>query len=91
MKSAFGDKGWDMRWRENTGKIIRWDCHSCYYHNEFIRYGMPELTPIFCESDDIVYGHIPGVVWGRTKTIGRGAEICDFCFINNKNKKGGLH
>lgn len=87
MKSFFGEAGWDMQQKANTSAEIRWDCHSCYYHNEFSRYQMPELTLIYCECDDILYGHIPGVKWGRTKTIGRGAALCDFCFFNTKRLK----
>jgi hypothetical protein len=80
LRSGFGETGWDMRWIVNSKNEIRWDCHSCFYHNEFLRYEMPELTAIFCECDDHIYGRIPGVGWGRTKTIGRGAEVCDFRF-----------
>ena len=86
MGSAFGDSGWDMRWKANDKKEIRWDCHSCFYHNVLSSYGMPELTPIFCESDDVMYGKIPGMKWGRTKTIGRGANICDFYFSREDSK-----
>jgi hypothetical protein len=86
MKSAFGEAGWDMRWKANNRNEIRCDCHACYYQKEFARYGMPELTAIFCEFDDVVYGNIPGVKWGRTKTIGRGAELCDFCFIKGQRR-----
>ena len=84
VKSLFGETGWDMRWISNNKNEIRWDCHSCFYHNEFLRYGMSELTDIFCESDDLVYGKIPGITWGRTKTIGRGADVCDFTFYRSK-------
>ena len=48
---------------------------------------MPELTAIFCESDDVMYGHIPNARWGRTKTIGRGADVCNFSFYNPRKKE----
>ena len=87
-KSAFGSNGWDMRWNVGSKTEISWDCHSCYYVNTLKKHNASELTPIFCESDDVVYGNIPGVRWGRTKTIGRGADTCDFRFY--KEKKEGL-
>jgi hypothetical protein len=79
-KYAFGEAGWDFVWKRNDGRAIEWDCRSCFYVEVLRRYNMPELAAIFCESDDIVYGHIPGVRWGRTQTIGLGADICDFRF-----------
>ncbi len=51
----------------------------------FKHYGVPELTPVFCESDDVVYGKIPNVIWGRTYTIGGGAKVCDFHFYKQRN------
>ena len=41
--------------------------------------GCPEIITVFCDSDDVSFGNIhPRLKWGRTKTIGRGDEICDF-------------
>lgn len=82
MKHGFGEEGWVFVWKRNDAYAIEWDCTSCLYVNVFRRYGMPELAPIFCESDDVMYGNIQGARWGRTKTIGRGAEICNFSFYN---------
>jgi hypothetical protein len=53
-------------------------------HTALKKYGAPELLPLFCELDDLVYGGIPNIRWDRTKTIGRGGGVCDFCFINEK-------
>jgi hypothetical protein len=86
-KWAFGDAGWDFVWKRNDGSAIEWDCRACFYAEVLRGYGMPELTEIFCESDDIMYGRIPGVRWGRTRTIGMGADICDFRFYNQKKER----
>ena len=86
MKRGFGEEGWVFEWKRNDAYAIEWDCTSCLYVNVFRRYGMPELAPIFCESDDIMYGKIPSTRWGRTKTIGRGAELCNFSFYNIKKE-----
>ncbi len=80
MKTAFRSGGWEMRWNAKEQGVISWDCHKCFYVEVLNRLGTPELCKIFCESDDVMYGHIPGARWARRKTIGRGAEICDFRF-----------
>lgn len=87
-KHSFGPKGWVFEWKRNDASAIEWDCHACLYVDVFRRYGMPELAPIFCESDDVMYGKIPGVRWCRDRTIGRGDRLCNFYFYNEK--KGGL-
>jgi hypothetical protein len=85
-KYAFGASGWDFVWKRNDRRAIEWDCRSCFYVEVLRRYNMPDLAAGFCESDDILYGHIPGVRWGRTQTIGLGADICDFRFYNEKEQ-----
>ena len=40
---------------------------------------LDELTKIFCENDERIYGRLKGVKFIRTGTIGTGAEKCDFC------------
>ncbi len=89
IRSQFGAVGWKMEWKRNDNSAIEWDCRSCFYADVLNRYGMPELLSIFCESDDVIYGNIPGVLWGRTKTIGGGAELCDFRFYNCRGKRIG--
>lgn len=90
VKTEFCEPGWKMEWKRNDCNGIEWDCHACFYADKLKYYGFPELISIFCESDDVVYGNIPGVVWGRTKTIGNGAEICDFRFYNQRGKRRGI-
>lgn len=80
-----GPAGWTFEWKCNTKSCVAWDCKRCFYDDVFNEYGMPELTKIFCESDDVVYGALPGIRWGRTMTIGNGADVCDFCFYKKKN------
>ena len=72
VRMEFGDPGWKMEWKRNDYIGIEWNCHECFYVDRLKYYGVPELVSIFCESDDVVYGNIPGVIWGRTKTIGGG-------------------
>ncbi len=85
-KKNFGKAGWDFDWKRVDKSVIEFDCHKCFYFDIFQKYSVPELTAIFCESDDVVYGNIPNITWARTKTIGNGDKICDFKFINSKRK-----
>ncbi len=56
----------------------RMDVISCPYFRYFTELGCPELTKIFCENDDRIYGNLPGLKFERTGTLGKGAERCDF-------------
>ncbi len=56
----------------------RMDVISCPYNRFFTELGCPELTKIFCENDERVYGNLPGLKFERTGTLGKGAERCDF-------------
>ena len=57
----------------------RMDVISCPYNRYFTELGCPELTKIFCENDERLYGDLPGLRFERTGTIGKGADRCDFC------------
>ena len=56
----------------------RMDITACPYCRTFAELGCPELTKIFCENDERIYGRLPGLVFERTGTLGKGAERCDF-------------
>ncbi len=56
----------------------RMDVLACPYCRYFTELGCPELTRIYCENDERTYGHLPGIVFGRTGTLGKGADRCDF-------------
>ena len=58
---------------------FRMDITACPYCRTFTELGCPELTRIFCENDERIYGRLPGLKFERTGTLGKGAERCDFC------------
>ena len=77
--------GWTIEWLENSPQAVRFNFKSCFYHDTLVAYGAPELTASFCAADDFVYGEMsPHIQWQRTQTIGRGAELCDFCFARKQ-------
>ena len=57
----------------------RMDVTACPYCRTLTDLGCPELTKIFCENDERIYGRLPGLRFERTGTLGKGAERCDFC------------
>lgn len=58
------------------------ECPYCRYCNEL---GIPELTHVFCDSDDYSYGNLPGILFRRQGTLGRGDACCDF-YIEKMDK-----
>ncbi|HEY3312419.1 MAG TPA: L-2-amino-thiazoline-4-carboxylic acid hydrolase [Anaerolineales bacterium] len=52
--------------------------YRCFYLDTLIKYNAPELTLLFCKTDDWLSEAMPKVRWERTKTLGRGGECCDF-------------
>ena len=72
--------GFEAREIQVSGGVWRIDMIKCPYNDICVKYGCSELCHCFCDSDDISYdGPHPKLYWHRTKTLGRGDELCDFC------------
>ena len=79
-KKKFGkDSGFQNRFYPEKKGEYRMDILACPYCRYFTELGCFELTKIFCENDERVYGNLPGLAFERTGTLGKGAECCDFC------------
>ena len=79
-KKLFGPgNGFRNVFYPNKKGEYRMDVISCPYFRYFTELGCPELTKIFCENDERIYGNLPGLRFMRTGTLGKGAERCDFC------------
>lgn len=76
----FGEAaGFKSVWHEDPEWELSFDMVKCPYHEKCIAYGCPELCRAYCEADDVCYGDMhPKLVWGRTKTLGKGGDCCDF-------------
>ena len=73
------DAGFKAKHHEAEQGCFRMDMLECPYMNICRKYGCPEIVPAFCASDDVAYGNMhPKLLWGRTKTLGRGDDFCDF-------------
>ncbi len=64
---------------------FRMDIVSCPFCRYFRELGCPELTKVFCENDDRVYGKLSGIEFKRTTTLGKGADRCDFYFRRKRD------
>lgn len=80
-KSGFGrDAGFDNTVYTATGKEYKMDITMCPYMKYCRNEGCPELTHIFCSNDIYSYGHLAGIRFTRTETLGTGGNKCDFWF-----------
>ena len=81
MRLNFPAEGWDTEWVEVSGKEIAFNMKRCFYLDVLEKYGVVELTILYCRMDDWIYKNSsPFVNWARKKTLGQGDECCDFRF-----------
>ena len=80
VNKMFGpDAGFTAEHYEAKQGCFQIDMLECPYMSICEKYGCPEIVPAFCASDDVAYGNMhPNLIWGRTKTLGRGDACCDF-------------
>ncbi len=79
MDKFFPSPGWEYEVVTEDENTFAFNIHNCFYLKVLQYYNAPELTPVFCRLDDYLMGAMPSSIqWGRTKTIGLGAECCNF-------------
>ena len=78
-KKKFGsDCGFKNRFYPKEKGAYRMDILECPYKKYLTELGCPELTKIFCDNDERIYGNLPGLRFERKGTLGKGADRCDF-------------
>lgn len=89
MRWMFPPEGWSTRWLEDDDQKVVFHIYRCFYLDVLRGYHAAELTPAFCQTDDVMADGIkPAILFQRSQTLGRGGEICDFCYTNGvKNKE----
>ena len=80
MKWVYPPEGWRFEWVEESEQCVAYDARECFYLNVLTAYGAPELTAHLCVVDDLLFGDLPGVFWGRTRMLSRGDDRCNFRF-----------
>ena len=79
LEHIFPSEGWERETVEDSDRAFAFNMYACLYLNVLTAYGAPELTPIYCRMDELLYEKLPPVIiWQRTKTLGRGGDCCDF-------------
>lgn len=53
---------------------------KCLWHTACVENGCAELCHLFCDVDNVTYGDLRKLGFSRTKTLGYGADCCDFHF-----------
>lgn len=66
---------------------IRFDILKCPYCEYLSELGCPELTVVFCESDEYAYGCLEVMEFRRTQTLGTGGDKCDFYMAVKKEER----
>jgi hypothetical protein len=85
IRLEYPPEGWKLEWTVDSSESIGINMYSCIYLNTLTQYGVPELTPVFCQLDDLLLeGISPFVRWQRTQTLGTGGTLCDFRFYRGK-------
>ena len=81
------EAGFVYEFPERKETEARFNIVRCPYMETCRKYGCPEICRAFCDSDDTAYGNLhKDLKWGRTKTIGRGDDCCDFLLEYRKKK-----
>lgn len=72
--------GWDVEFPKCPGDRFTMITHKYIYRQLFDKYGMPEMTAVFYEVDDLMYSTLPRAEFIYTGQIGRGGSMCDYTF-----------
>ena len=84
-KSGFGsDAGFKHVIYRADSKCYQMDVTACPYVKYCNAEGVGELTRIFCDIDIYAYGHLDGITFERSQTLGTGGEKCDFLLYSAK-------
>lgn len=79
MDKLFPAPGWQYEEIIANEHTYAYNIYHCFYLDILNYYHAPELTPVFCKLDDVLMAAMPeSIQWGRTQTIGMGAEYCNF-------------
>jgi len=63
---------------EDTPDCFAVNTYRCFILDILTDAGVPELTPLYCKTDDWLAALLPKVCWLRTGTLALGAGCCDF-------------
>lgn len=82
MRTLYSEKaGFKNELLASSPKRYEYHVHECPYQEVCCRYGLDGMVDMFCATDDLMYrtAHRK-LAFERTQTLGRGGDVCDFCF-----------
>lgn len=81
IDTSYGEKeGFQSRFYVRNKDELSFDILQCPYQKYYTLIGYPQLCKYNCLSDDACYGHMKKIQFVRTKTLGRGNDMCYFRF-----------
>ncbi len=79
IRLTFPPSGWQITTQEDSPQCLAYEVEKCFYRDVLDHYGERELTEVFCDVDDTLFGALPDTItWNRAGTLGRGDPRCDF-------------
>jgi len=63
---------------EDSSDCFAYNVYRCFIYDTLKENHAAELTALYCKTDDWLSEAVPKIRWGRTKTLGRGDDFCDF-------------
>lgn len=80
MEKKFNGEGWNITYPQTEKGCFAFHVNQCIFKTIFDAYDVPELGPVFCYVDNIIYGELPGVAFEREGTLCSEKDTCDFMF-----------
>lgn len=79
LQLGFPAAGWEIKPVQDDAQCIAFDYTRCFYLDVLRAYGVPELAPLYCKMDDMLYESLPPAIrWHRSGTLAQGDDCCDF-------------
>ncbi len=78
---------WDHKIIKDDKEEFVLDITKCLWKETCSFFETPELCPVFCDGDWIVFGGLNKLHLERQGTLGMGDEKCDFKFVFDKWEK----
>ncbi|MDE7278807.1 MAG: L-2-amino-thiazoline-4-carboxylic acid hydrolase [Oscillospiraceae bacterium] len=78
--------GWEIEYPNADKNEFAMTTRECIYCKIFSKYGIFELSEIFCKVDDFLYSNLPGADFLYTEQLGTGGSMCDYTFRKKGDK-----
>ena len=85
VMKLFPPAGFEIDYLEKSDQQIAFNIKGCYYLKTLKRYGLSELTAVFCAADEAMAELFPpSIEFHRSQTLAKGGELCDFKYCRKQ-------